>query len=324
MKAPSFWTEGGLLSDLLAPVGWLWAVGSAWRAKRGVNPYRAPIPVICIGNLVAGGAGKTPVALSLAEMIPGAHFLSQGYGGSEQGPLRVDPQTHTHRQVGDEPLLLGEVAPCWVSKNRAKGAKAAAAAGAKVLIMDDGFQNPSLVKDLSIIVVDGHVGFGTGRCIPAGPLREPISWGLARAGAVVIVGEDKKNVAKLARQHKVPVLRAHLEHEAEASSLAGQPVVAFAGIGRPNKFFTSLDRLGANIVEAYAFPDHHPYHPNEISELVGRATMHEAALITTAKDMVRIPPHLRGEIGVLNVIVAWEDEDAVLKVLSNVVKVGGA
>ncbi len=313
MRAPDFWIDGGILSAALAPLGWVWAGASALRGVFS-TPYRAPVPVVCIGNLVAGGAGKTPVARSIAHRLPGAHFLSLGYGGSEHGPLLVNPHKHAHARVGDEALLLAEIAPCWVAKDRAAGAREAARHGAACLVMDDGFQNPSLHKDVSLLVVDGHVGFGCGRCIPAGPLREPLPRGLKRASALVILGEDRHNVARLAGD--LPILHARLEPEAEAAALAGHSVVAFAGIGRPAKFFHTLEKLGAKVVEAYAFPDHYPYRPAEIGELSAAAEKHAAALITTSKDFVRIPPHMRDDIAVLQVAVGWEDEAALMRVLA--------
>jgi tetraacyldisaccharide 4'-kinase len=179
--------------------------------------------------------------------------------------------------------------------------------------MDDGYQNPSLKKDVALLVVDGHVGFGNGRCMPAGPLREPIGRALSRATAVVIVGEDRAGVAAIVAGK--PILRAKLEPEAEASALAGQSVVAFAGIGRPEKFFHTIEALGANVVEAYSFPDHHAYQASEIGELVTIAETHAAALITTSKDIIRVPPHQRDRIGVLRIVVTWEDEAALLDIL---------
>ena len=314
MQAPEFWIKGGPLSVALAPAGWVWQLGSAWRGAF-IDPFKAQVPVICIGNAVAGGAGKTPVALSIAEYLPGAHFLSRGYGGREEGPLLVDLKKHNHGLVGDEPLLLAETAPCWVAKDRVVGAKRAAAKGATCLIMDDGYQDPSLKKDISLLGVDGHVGFGNGRCMPAGPLREPIDRALARASAVVILGDDRMGIGARARAVKKTVLRAKLEPEAEASALAGQNVVAFAGIGRPDKFFRTLDSLGANVVEAYAFPDHYSYKASEIGELLDVAKTRAAALVTTTKDYVRIPFHQRDTIGVLQIVVTWEDEDALLDLL---------
>ncbi|SRR5579859_6943774 len=315
MRAPAFWYRNDAVSALLAPAGWLWGVGAGMRASRSPR-HRSPVPVVCVGNLSAGGAGKTPVAESIARLIPGAHFLSKGYGGHEDGPMRVEPSRHSYTQVGDEPLLLAEIAPTWIAKDRVAGAEAAAAAGASCLVMDDGFQDPSLEKDLSILVVDGAVGFGNERCIPAGPLREPIDQGLKRADAVVLLGEDKHNLA--ARFAHKPVLRAWLEPEAEATVLTGRKVVAFAGIGRPAKFFHTLDGLGAHVVEAYAFPDHYPFHPNEISELQVAAKNHNAFLVTTAKDFVRVPTNMRDQIGVVQMDVAWDNEATLMGVLEPV------
>lgn len=323
MKAPAFWYHGGLLNAFLgtalAPLGLLWA-GMAERRYARIKSHHARVPVVCVGNLVAGGAGKTPVALSLAEYLPGLNYLSRGYGGSLAGPVLVDQRHHDFSQVGDEPLLLSEMAPCWVAKDRLAGAKAAMHGGASCLVMDDGFQNPLLAKSLSLLVVDGPVGFGNGRCIPAGPLREPIAKGLARADAVVILGEDRTGAEALvqAKAPGLPVLKARLETEMEAESLRGEAVVAFAGIGRPNKFFDTLEAKGARLVAAYAFPDHHPYHPTEIGELLAEAETHAAALITTAKDFVRLPKHAQEQVGVLKVDVSWDDEAALLRVLAPV------
>ncbi|PKU22045.1 tetraacyldisaccharide 4'-kinase [Telmatospirillum siberiense] len=312
MRAPGFWMKEGPLSLALSPLGWGWSMASGWRGR--FSPaFEAPIPVVCIGNVVVGGAGKTPVAQSVAHRLPGAHFLSRGYGGREAGPLLVDPKTHGHERVGDEPLLLAETAPCWVARDRVAGARRAAAKGASCLVMDDGFQNPSLKKDVSLLVVDGHVGFGNGRCMPAGPLREPVSRALARASAVVILGEDRADVAR--QVDGKPILTARLEPEAEASALAGQRVVAFAGIGRPEKFFQTLESLGATVVEAYGFSDHYPYQVSEIGELISIAKTRAAALITTTKDIVRIEPHQRANIGVLRITVTWDDETALHDVL---------
>ncbi|HIJ38102.1 MAG TPA: tetraacyldisaccharide 4'-kinase [Rhodospirillaceae bacterium] len=317
MRAPAFWLHGGIWSVALAPLGWAWAAGSALRERR-IRPHHAPIPVVCIGNLVAGGAGKTPVAISIARLLPAAHFLSRGYGGSSKGPLRVNTERHSPQDVGDEPLLLANYAPCWVAADRIAGAKAAAAHHARCLIMDDGFQDPSLHKDVSLVIVDGHYGFGSGRCIPAGPLREPVSRGLRRATAMVILGHDRHNLAKLAGG--LPVLHAKLEPEAESEALHGQQVIAFAGIGRPKKFFDSLEARGAEVLEAYAFPDHHLYHASEIHELIDLAEKHAAMLITTTKDKVRVPVHLQDQVAVLRITVTWEDEAALLKILAPLLK----
>lgn len=318
MKAPGFWYSGGPVSLSLAPLGGLWAIGASLRGAFG-TPARAPLPVVCVGNIVVGGAGKTPVAMSLANRLHGAQFLSRGHGGNQTGPVQVDLQHHDHTHVGDEPLLLARIAPCWVAHDRLAGARAAAGDGATCVIMDDGYQDPSIAKDVSLLVVDGHVGFGSGRCIPAGPLREPIARGVARAQAVVLLGEDRVGVTK--RLGRIPLLRATLEPETEAGALQGHRVLAFAGIGRPAKFFHTLEKQGATLVETRAFPDHHPYTPAEIGHLINAAESHAAALMTTTKDYVRVPPHQREYVTVLRVAVAWEDEAALMRVLA---PVGGA
>ena len=313
MRAPGFWYTGGPLSVALAPLGSVWAAGARLRASLG-HPARAPLPVVCVGNLVVGGAGKTPVAISLANRLPGAHLIARGHGGSLAGPVMVELERHDHREVGDEALLTARVAPTWVARDRLAGACAAAAQGARCVILDDGYQDPSLVKDVSLLVVDGHVGFGSRRCMPAGPLREPVASGLARAQAVVLLGEDKTGIAKTAGE--IPVLRARLEPETEAGALAGHRVFAFAGIGRPDKFFRLLEALDAQLVERRTFPDHHRYTPAEIGRLIDAADSQSAALMTTTKDFVRLPPHLRERVAVLRVAVAWDDEAALTRVLA--------
>ena len=306
MKAPDFWfAKPGFISLLLAPAGWLWALGAILRERKGKNAYRAPIPVICIGNVVAGGQGKTPLALYLASHIAGAHFLSSGYGGALPGPLLVDPERHSYAQVGDEPLLLAQKAPCWVSKNRTLGIKKAVEAGARCVIMDDGFQDPSIVKDVSLLVVDGIMGFGSGLCIPAGPLREPLSRALRRAAGVVLMGEDEWGVAKEIGDK--PLFRAFIAPDVEPTLWAQKKLAAFAGIGRPQKFFQTLMNIGAELVKTHSFPDHHPYSEQEIEAMIKDAEKRDATLITTTKDYVRIPEKFRKSIAVLPVSIFWDD-----------------
>jgi tetraacyldisaccharide 4'-kinase len=255
---PEFWAGRGLLSSLLLPLAWGYAAGAAAR-EAWTRPYRAGVPVVCVGNLVAGGAGKTPVALALAARLAASgtvpHILSRGYGGSLAGPVRVDRARHGAAETGDEPLLLAEAAPTWVARDRVAGATAAIAAGATVLLLDDGLQNPRLAKTLSLLVVDGATGFGNGRVLPAGPLREPVARGLARADHVVLLDDDAAGVLPLLQRK--PVLRARLVAQ-NGADFADRAVLAFAGIGRPAKFFTSLAATGARLVARHAFPDHHP------------------------------------------------------------------
>ena len=267
MRAPDFWTRPSGPGLFLAPLGCAFAAVAGLR-RRLATPWRAPVPVICVGNLVAGGAGKTPVALGLGVLLReqgrNIHFLSRGYGGRLAGPIRVDPARHTARDVGDEPLLLAELAPCWVARDRVAGAKAAIAAGAEILVMDDGFQNNAIAKSLNLLVIDGGYGFGNGRVMPAGPLREPVATGLARADAAIVMTPDSRDVAASLENAGLPVLLARLAVLPSAERLAGRKVVAFAGIGRPEKFFGTLEELGCILVARYGFADHHDYTVEEI------------------------------------------------------------
>lgn len=313
MRTPVFWYRPpGLAAAALAPLGALYGLAGR-RRMAGAVPRRVGVPVVCVGNLVAGGAGKTPVGLAVADALlargVAAHALTRGHGGRERGPLRVDPARHGAGDVGDEALLLAAALPCWVARDRAAGAGAAVAGGAGAIVMDDGFQNPGLFKDLSLVVVDGAVGFGNGRLIPAGPLRERIAEGIGRADALVILGQDRAGVAALAAGR--PVLRARLEPPADHADLRGRRVLAFAGIGRPEKFFATLESLGAVLAARVPFADHHPYRPAEVAALLERAAALDALPVTTAKDAVRLPAGLRAgpdaRIRVLPVTVAWED-----------------
>lgn len=309
MRTPGFWYRpAGAAAALLAPLGMVYGFGGRLRMA-SATPVRASVPVVCVGNLVAGGAGKTPVALAvmdgLARRGVAAHFLTRGHGGRERGPLLVDPARHDHAAVGDEALLLARRAPCWLAHDRAAGAAEAVADGAEGIVMDDGFQNPALAKDLSLVVVDGGAGFGNGRLIPAGPLREPVARGLARADALVILGRDKARVSDSAGA--LPILRARLEPAPEAQDLRGRTVLAFAGIGRPAKFFETLRRLGAVVAAAIPFPDHHPYGPEEAMRLLELAQTAGAIPVTTEKDAVRLPPDVRDQVQVVRVSVSWEN-----------------
>lgn len=316
MKAPAFWHRpNSTAASLLAPVGLLYDAAS--RLKRATrDSKKAAAPVICVGNLVAGGAGKTPVALAIAEVFRDRRiaFLTRGYGGREAGPVQVDMRIHSARDVGDEALLLARTATTWVARNRPAGADAATNAGADLLIMDDGFQNPALTKDISLIVVDGATGFGNGRVMPAGPLRETVTRGLSRADAVIIVGDDHANVeASIGGQ--VPVFRARLKPTSD--HLTGRRVVAFAGIGRPQKFFETLLEMGCKIVARHEFGDHQPYKPDQIMRLCEEAAALDATPVTTEKDLVRLPPEARAMVEALPVALVWDDPDAITALLKD-------
>jgi len=271
-----------------------------------------PVPILCIGNLTAGGAGKTPVALAIGGALTArgsaVHFLSRGYGGRARGPLMVDPKSHNAETVGDEPLLLARIAPTWVARDRPAGAAAAAAAGADLIVMDDGFQNPSLAKTRSILVVDGSYGFGNRRMLPAGPLREPIRRGLARADAVVLIEPDTIGVAGELPAH---VIRARIVPAPGAEAIAGQPVTAFAGIAEPAKLFRTLAELGCPVVAIKEFADHHRFTRTEIMALIEDAALSDSTPVTTAKDAVRLPADMQSMITVLDVTLEWEAADAI-------------
>jgi tetraacyldisaccharide 4'-kinase len=321
VKAPGFWRSGGLLPALLTPASWIYRAGAALRAATA-QPYRAPVPVLCVGNLVAGGAGKTPVALSLGRALGKrglkVAFLSRGYGGRLAGPLQVLPERHSAADVGDEPLLLAEAAPTWISRDRAKGAEMAAKAGADVILMDDGFQNPTIAKSASVLVVDGGYGFGNGCVMPAGPLRESIAGGLARADAVVLLEEDKQGLAGPLSK-TLPVLRGKLAPSRSAQGLRGERAIAFAGLGRPEKFFETLTELEVKLLETRSFGDHEPYRGEDLIDLIARAEKEDALLLTTAKDHVRLPEELRLMVRRVDVDLVWDDPDALEALLDRLV-----
>ncbi len=322
MKTPEFWEngKGGAVSlalpHLLSPLGWAYGALTRLRLK-AARPWRAPVPVVCVGNLTAGGAGKTPVALNIAGRILGkgvkVHFVSKGYGGRLTGPVRVDPDTHTFRDVGDEALLLARACPAWVGRDRAETCRAAIEAGAEAIVMDDGFQNPGVVKDLSLVVVDGGYGFGNGRLIPAGPLREPVGRGLGRADAVALIGVDTRGTHEIIVKNadkNIPVLRAHVKPGPEGKDLMGQSVIAFAGIGHPQKFFNTLRDLGCRVIKSHVFPDHHPFARGEVEAILDEAEADNTLAVTTEKDIVRIDPRLAERIKVLTIRLEWENETA--------------
>jgi tetraacyldisaccharide 4'-kinase len=300
MKAPAFWNAapsdplGRLLAAALTPAS---ALVGVLAARRLVRPGDSvPAPVVCVGNFTAGGAGKTPTALALAATLVAAgrqpFFLSRGYGGRRGAvPHRVNLLCDTAAEVGDEPLLLARAAPVIVARDRRAGAKVALAAGADCLVMDDGLQNPGLSKTVSLAVVDAGAGFGNGRVLPAGPLRAPLAaqWPLVRALIVIGAGAPGDEAARLAERAGVRVLRGRLAPDPDcAAALAGQRVVAFAGIGRPAKFFASLTEIGADIVAWEGFGDHRPYRASTLARLAAEAQRAGAILVTTEKDAVRI------------------------------------
>jgi tetraacyldisaccharide 4'-kinase len=300
---------------VLTPLSWAWAAVGARRIAHA-QPFDPGVPVICVGGLTMGGAGKTPVAQALLARLRdrGAVGLTRGYGGALAGPVLVEPH-HDASQVGDEPLLLAAEAPVWVSKDRAAGARAAVAEGAKLIVLDDGHQNPSLKKTLSIVVVDGETRgeewpFGAYGVFPAGPMREPFKAGLARADAVVVMlpaDMEAPDPGLLALFDGKPVLVARLEP-------AGPPpegsLLAFAGIAKPWRFEAALRAAGGRIADFAAFPDHAAFAPADLASLAAHATRLGARLVTTEKDWVRLPPDWRGRVAAWPVRARFEDEAA--------------
>ena len=313
MRAPDFWNKQGFLPALLSPLGELY--GFSVRSKqRSATPFRPKARVLCVGNLTAGGSGKTPIAIACARMLAARGlkpvFLTRGYGGKLHGPIVVTAGHHHAADVGDEPLLLAAHAPTIVSRDRAAGAALADSLAADAIIMDDGFQNFQIAKDVSLLVVDASSGFGNGRMIPAGPLREPIAQGLSRADGVVVVGEGNPSLPGFAG----PIVRAQLVPTAP-ESLTRHRVIAFAGIGRPEKFFATLASMNVRVTLTRAFPDHHRFRTVEIAALKHAAETAGALLVTTEKDYVRLDPESRRGILAVPVHAAFTDAAIIERLL---------
>ena len=316
MHAPGFWQHDRWLARLLSPISGPVADATARRVSQ--PGWRAPVPVVCCGNAGVGGAGKTTLALDLGARLirrgASVAFITRGYRGRAREAVQV-VLGHDADDVGDEALLLAALAPTFVGADRAASARLAVDTGATVLVMDDGLQNPSLVKDLSFLVIDGGAGFGNGRVLPAGPLREPVATCAARCRCAVLIGDDTAGAAA-ALPPRLPVLRARLQPE--ASDLHGRRVFAFAGIGRPAKFFATVAEAGAELAGRRSFPDHHRYHQAELHRLQRRARALAATLVTTPKDAVRLPREWRGEVAVAGVSLAWADDGSVETLLGDV------
>lgn len=327
MRAPHFWSAGldpqsraaaPLTRALLTPFSHIYQIVTARRIAK-IKPAKLAVPVICVGNLTSGGSGKTPIVEALRNILNTqgiqAASLSRGYGGRLEKPTKVDPNSHTAAEVGDEPLMLSHTGQSWISRDRYAGGLAMIEAGVEAIIMDDGHQNPSLGKDISLLVIDSDAPFGNGHIIPKGPLREPPAAGLARADTVILMGNGP--VPKVVSASQKPLLRARLQ---QITPLPSGPILAFAGIGRPERFFSSIRNSGVDVRDTFSFPDHHVYSPRDITKLQGIAETHKYKLITTRKDYVRLPIDARATIIPVDVEVEFRDPDAPTLMLESLMR----
>jgi len=313
MRTPTWWNTRSMLAHSLRPLSALYALG--FRLDRALNAAQhAVLPVVGIGNLTAGGAGKTPATLAVVALLRsmGAtpHIISRGYGGNIRTIHRVDPATDRAADVGDEPLLLAAHAPTWIGRDRLTSIAAAKAAGATIVVADDAMQHHRLYKDLQLLVVDAGFGFGNGLLLPAGPLREPLQSALARANQLILHIGPLSHDQRAAYGQNCPVLQATFQPVGDQAALMQGRWLAFAGIARPQKFYDTLRQMGVHVAGTQDFADHHPFAPHELEALAQTAKAQGLSLITTEKDWMRLSPEWRETISFLPVQLVLADDTA--------------
>ncbi|MDG2475342.1 MAG: tetraacyldisaccharide 4'-kinase [Paracoccaceae bacterium] len=329
MLFPYFWLKPKFKSSffpyLLYPISLVWMAFSVLN-KIIILPYKSPVPIICVGNITVGGNGKTPTAIKLRSLLKelgyNPHILSRGYKASLKGPHFVNPTKDSFREVGDEALMMSMSGPTWISRNRRLGIKSAIASDADIIILDDGFQNNSIKKDFSILVIEASIGFGNGYLIPAGPLRENIKSGLNKANLIITLGEksaqtDFANANRFIE--KLPKIKGRLVPETTDYKLKDRSVIAFAGIAHPKKFKTTLETLGANIIIFKKFTNHKAFKINALENLIMIAEKKQAILVTTEKDFVRIPKHLQHNFQVIKVNLEIQTPNLLIEKLKTII-----
>ena len=323
LKAPKFWylKRDTLFSLFFYPLSLLFRLGTQIRNAASTSK-KSSLPIICVGNIVVGGAGKTPVSLKIGKMLIEAgyhpHFVSKGYSGIIKNNTLIE-NWHSPKSVGDESLLLSNIAPTWIGLDRNKSIKLAEKKGADSIIMDDGFQNPTIYKDFSIVVINASQEFGNRRVIPSGPLRESIKKGFSRTNLIVIIGDVTDSLKKIIPDH-IPIILAKFAINNENKIFKGQKITAFAGIAYPEKFFTSLKDQGAKIVRKSTYPDHHIYDENDLLSLAEVANQTNSILVTTQKDFIRIPKSYRSLISTLDGEIIFENEIVLKEILTNIIE----